>query len=785
MTPTPAPALADLFPPDQAALAAALGAFDLDSLLRIPPNRYLSPAPLRELKHLEDGESISVIATVEAASQRRMSSRRGDLFTVDIRDDAGTPLTLTFFLFKPGLARWHAGRLTPGTRVLVSGTVSTYRGTKQIAHPDYTIITDDPAADVENSMSIQAALRPTPVYPLRTIPPARAAGRAKPVRKQITQSAARAMFQRAAQLADSLTSPVPASTRALHGLPTFAEAMRMVHLPTCEGDIRSGQHYLRFEEAYVIQSIFARNRAHDAREAAPILADDGPLSQALPERLPFELTSAQITAGNQIAEKIRQPHPTSVLLQGDVGAGKTVVALGAMLRCVDSGHQAALLAPTEVLAQQHARTITALLGDLGRRGQLDAAPIATSVRLLTGSQSTAERRRSLLDIQSGDAGIVIGTHALLTDAVQFQSLGLVVIDEQHRFGVDHRRTLRDKGAHGTSPHVLVMTATPIPRSAALSFVGDLDIVDLPGTTRPRSDLVSYVVHEEDRSWMQRLWQRTAEEVRSGRQAFVVCPRITPKDPAGSSVPGSTHDSQSERSGQPELSGQAEHSVQLHSVEEMAARLAAEPALHGLRIDTLHGQAAAADKHAVMDRFVAGEIDVLIATTVIEVGVDVPNASVMIVMDADRFGLAQLHQLRGRVGRAEHAGIAFFVTQAKKGSESSALLTELTERRDGLALAQLDLERRGAGDLIGTLQSGTNAMRHLDVLRDAELIQQAREDAFINEAMRTNPQLAGTAHPRNASGETASHQQPTEDELQALDSAIARRMRSTEIDVERS
>jgi ATP-dependent DNA helicase RecG len=434
------------------------------------------------------------------------------------------------------------------------------------------------------------------------------------------------------------------------------------------------------------------------------------------------------------------------LLQGEVGSGKTLVALRAMLRVVDSGAQAALLAPTEVLAQQHHRTILGMLGDLGQGGTLGAADGATAVALLTGSMPTAARRQAMLDVASGEAGIVIGTHALLEEKVAFFDLGLVVVDEQHRFGVEQRAALTGKSA--TPPHVLVMTATPIPRTVAMTVFGDLDTSTLTELPAGRGEVQTTVVPTRAQpSWVDRAWQRIREEVAAGRQAYVVCPRISADDDkaqdeevVGLDVP--EEGGQPGPPGQPGQPGQPGEKRPLHAVEEVAPMLADGP-LAGLRVEALHGRMAPEDKDAVMRAFAAGDVDVLVSTTVIEVGVDVPNATVMAILDADRFGVSQLHQLRGRIGRGGHAGLCLLVTGADPGGPSMERLQAVAGTRDGFELSRIDLAQRREGDVLGTRQSGagTNrALRLLSVLDDEDVIAAAREDATA--LLRADPTLTG-------------------------------------------
>ncbi|WP_106506969.1 ATP-dependent DNA helicase RecG [Brachybacterium timonense] len=703
------PALDELLEPKQKRALASFAVRDLGALLRFRPRRYVTPAPLRSLHEVADGEEMTAFVQVQSVRDRPMRRRSGFLLEAVVRDETDQ-LTLTFFLPKEYMVRWHRERLIPGITIRVRGTVRIREGTPQLTHPEYEQVEDTPEAR-------ERAARPGPVYPLK-----------KNIKQQTMRDATRIGVEHAA-----MAPPiVPEQIRRRRSLPTLAEAARRLHEPHTLADADSARRAFAAEEALILQVIFAQRRAQDALTPAPALTADGPLQALLDERLPFTLTAGQRDVGAQTAERIGLGHPSSVLLQGDVGSGKTLVALRAMLRAVDSGHQAALLAPTEVLAEQHHRTIMSLLGDLAQAGHLDAHEHATRVRLLTGSQRTGDKRQTLLDVTSGEAGLVIGTHALLTDAVEFASLGLVVIDEQHRFGVDHRRRLRAKGPQGTSPHVIVMTATPIPRTAALTAVGDLDVLTLRDRPGHRAGTTSFAVHESQGVWMQRMWARTREEIDAGRQVFVVCPHIEesePEEPKDGSTPAPPP----------------------RAVLETAAQLQAMAQFSDVRIGVLHSRLTTEEKQHTMAAMAAGTLDLLVATTMIEVGVDVPNASVMIVLDAERFGVSQLHQLRGRVGRAEHPGIAFFQTRTHD-ADAMQRLTAIAGTEDGFELAQLDLMHRGAGDLIGDEQSGlARTLRYLDVVTDLDLIEHAHEDAvdLIAEdpELQNHPMLAAAVEER--------------------------------------
>jgi ATP-dependent DNA helicase RecG len=544
--------------------------------------------------------------------------------------------------------------------------------------------------------------------------------------------------------------PIPAEVRERHHLIGRADAIRAIHRPLDRDDLKRARHRLKWDEAFMLQSALAQRRlAAAAMPAMPRPRVEGGIADEFDARLPFSLTAGQVAVGETITADLACAYPMHRLLQGEVGSGKTVIAIRAMLQVVDAGGQAALLAPTEVLAQQHYRSITAMLGPLAQGGQLGAAEHATGVTLLTGSVGAAARRAVLADVFTGDAGIVIGTHALLEDQVQFADLGLVVIDEQHRFGVEQRDALRAKAA-GNRPHVLVMTATPIPRTVAMTVYGDLETSTLTELPAGRSAIATHVVPAADKPhFLERAWERVREEVAQGRQAYVVCPRV------GDSSPGADEedaddlgpDDPEDDFGPVDMTGGVPRGLvgtrrQPLSVLDVAGTLAAGP-LAGLRLAILHGRLHPDEKDQVMRDFAAGDINVLVATTVIEVGVDVPNATAMVIMDAERFGVSQLHQLRGRVGRGSFPGLCLLVTEAPPASPQRERLTAVAATLDGFQLSRLDLEQRREGDVLGAAQAGHHSsLRLLRLLPDEDLIGQAREDA--TELVTADPHLA--AHP---------------------------------------
>jgi ATP-dependent DNA helicase RecG len=669
-------------------LEKGLGLRTCADLLRHYPRRYVERAVLTPLTDLVPDEYATVMAEIVSAKTRPMRNRRGTLLEVTVTDGAGR-LTLTFFN-----QAWRADKLRPGYRGLFSGKVGMFRGNAQLTHPECQILDEDDAADetlLSGLIPVYPAVAKLPTWKI-----------AKSVRVVLD----------VVDLDDDL---LPAAVRERRGLLGLSQAMQWIHRPDTRDQVRRATERLKWDEAFVMQTVLAQRRAAAvAQPAVPRPRRSGGLLDEFDARLPFALTKGQQSVGDEILADLGREHPMHRLLQGEVGSGKTVVALRAMLAVVDAGGQAALLAPTEVLAQQHHRTIASMLGPLALAGQLGGADVATKVALVTGSQGAQARRENLLDAASGAAGIVIGTHALLEENVQFADLGLVVVDEQHRFGVEQRDALRSKGS--MPPHVLVMTATPIPRTVAMTVFGDLEtstLSELPGGRSPIQTNVVPVA--EQPQWLERAWARVREEVAAGRQAYVVCARI------GSDA--------KEDDGEPSYDeGDGERRRPAAAVVDVLPLLV-DGALAGLRVEMLHGQLPADAKDDVMRRFAAGDVDVLVATTVVEVGVDVPNATVMVVLDADRFGVSQLHQLRGRVGRGEHAGLCLLVTDAPAGSPARERVDGVAATLDGFELARLDLEQRREGDVLGAAQSGRrSSLRLLRLLRDEPIIVAAREDA---------------------------------------------------------
>jgi ATP-dependent DNA helicase RecG len=719
-----------------------LGLRTVGDLLHHFPRRYLETQEPTAVTNLAPGQLVSVVGEVLGSKVSPFRNRQTNKmsYRVEVRVRTGGPtFAVTFFSPYERQARDRVRQLAPGARGLFTGRTKVYRDTWQLTQPQAVVFDGGSGESDGEVSSLAGSLRGlVPVYPL-------------------TSGLYTFDVQRAVQAALELVEDVPdvlgPQLCDRYDLVDVMTALRLVHGPDDRAQLGTGLRRFRFEEALVLQLVLARRRAALRQAGGQARTGGGGLLAAFDARLPFTLTDAQRRVGAEIEEDLARPYAMNRLLQGEVGSGKTLVALRAMLRVVDSGGQAGLLAPTEVLAQQHHRSITAMLGDLAAGGMLGGHPDGTGVALLTGSAATQQRRQALLDAASGEAGIVIGTHALLEERVSFADLGLVVVDEQHRFGVEQRAALTAKA--DSPPHVLVMTATPIPRTVAMTVFGDLEtstIAELPAGRAPVQTTV--VPLAEHPGWMDRVWERVREEVSAGHQAYVVCPRIsgdtleegeadqvdydedgdalTPASPAGPEGPA--------------------------AVEDLAPGLA-EGALSGLRVAALHGRMPPEAKDRTMRAFAAGEVDVLVSTTVVEVGVDVPNATAMVLADADRFGVSQLHQLRGRVGRGGHPGICLLVSGAQQGTPARERLDAVAATTDGFELSRVDLEQRREGDVLGAHQSGfASSLETLRVLRDESTIVAARDAAEA--LLAEDPELAGRPLLRDAV-QTVEHSQQSE------------------------
>jgi ATP-dependent DNA helicase RecG len=687
-----------------AKLMAKMDLHTVGDLVRHYPRRYVARGSLTDIAGLEIGEQATLVARIDKVATRQMRTRRGSLMNVTLVDSKGRTLDCTFFN-----AHKLKGMIEVGKTMIFSGKVGTYRKgdqtVLQLTHPEF-----EPLDDGDG-------IRPfISVYPAK-----------KGVDSWKIARCARGVLD----VLDDPTDPLPEEIRRAEKLPELGRALRRIHVPETEADYRAARARLVWDEAFGVQLALALRREKALeRPAAANPHRPGGLLDAFDAVLPFPLTNGQKSVGAEIAEDLAHELPMNRLVQGDVGAGKTIVALRAMLQVVDSGRQAAMLAPTEVLASQHARSLRAMLGPIGRGGELDAAENSTKITLLTGSMTTAEKRQALLDTQSGEAGIVVGTHALIQDTVGFADLGLVVVDEQHRFGVEQRDALRGRGER--TPHLLVMTATPIPRTVAMTVYGDLEISALTELPKGRSPIATTVVPAGEKpAWLARVWARVREEVDAGHQVYIVCPRVGGDTATGKKRAADPEDADLIDTEDPDIGADSDDGSARRpplAVLDVAPGLSEGP-LEGLRIGILHGKLPPDEKDAVMRAFERHELDVLVATTVIEVGVDVPNSTGIVILDADRFGLSQLHQLRGRVGRGSAPGVCLLVTDMPAGTTARERLDAIAGTTDGFELARLDLELRREGDVVGTTQSGRRSgLRLLSLVRHEKVIVSARDYA---------------------------------------------------------
>ena len=687
-----------------AVLEKSFGITTVNELLRHYPRRYEVRGELTDISTLIADDEVTILAQIERVSLRRANGK--NILEVIVTDGSAN-LSLTFFN-----QAWREKELKAGRVGLFAGKVGVFKGKRQLSHPDYQLVPDGEDVD---AVVAEFAGKFLPVYPATAKLPS---WKVMQCIKLVTDSL------------DELADYLPSELITKYKYPSLKQAFIDIHQPKELINAEQARLRLTFDEALLLQLLLGQRRAEIVKLSTKNRTPNTPvLVKAFEDKLPFKYTDGQQLVNEEIAKDLSNKYPMHRLLQGEVGSGKTVVALRAMLSVVDSGGQAALLAPTEVLAQQHFRTIKKLLGELADSGTLQAGEISTSVELLTGSMSAATKRAIHARLANGEIGIVIGTHALMSDGVEFEDLGLVVVDEQHRFGVEQRDALRMKAKQ--PPHLLVMTATPIPRTVAMTVFGDLDIStlrELPGGRAPIQTHLIPVL--EKPHYLDRAWQRVREEVGKGHQVYIVAPRIV--NPEKKLTEREMHAAQ--MLGEEFLDNQ-----NMTAVEELAPELATG-ALKGLKIAMLHGRQSSEEKDQTMTAFASGEIDVLVATTVIEVGVDVPSASMMVIMDAERFGVSQLHQLRGRVGRGDVPGLCLLVTAAAEETQSMERLIAVSQTLDGFELARIDLEQRKEGDVLGSSQSGGKShLRLLRVLRDEDLIESAREDAL--NLLKSDPTLS--------------------------------------------
>ena len=695
---TPESPVASVFgrSPKRKLVEEGLGIHTVGDLLRHFPRRYVQTTELSEVGTPEVGQLLSVVGEVTGSAVKTFQRGRKLQFRTEVRIRTNGPsFSLSFFSPYAGQANSYAEQMAPGSRGLFTGKAKIFNGSWQLEQP-HQLMFGEGGED-------QTLSKLLPVYRLTG--------------KLYVWDLIK-VIRVALDLVTDVQDVLTPALRERYDVLDVMTALRLVHGPDDYAQAGAAQRRFRFEEALVLQLVLARRRAAQRARGAQARAGGGALLAAFDERLPFELTAGQREIGQVLETELAQPHPMNRLLQGEVGSGKTLIALRAMLRVVDSGGQAALLAPTEVLAQQHHRSITAMLGDLAQGQMLGGAVDGTTVALLTGSMSKPAKDEALGLMASGEAGIVIGTHALLEESVAFADLGLVVVDEQHRFGVKQRAALTGKA--GFPPHVLVMTATPIPRTVAMTVFGDLETSVLTELPAGRAPIQTNVVPLVDQpQWISRVWERVREEVTKGHQVYVVCPRIS----------GDTlEEGESDQLDVDEDGEVTTKKVPLAAVEDLHDELT-DTALRGLRVGVLHGKLPPEAKDRTMRSFAAGEIDVLISTTVIEVGVDVHNATTMVLLDADRFGVSQLHQLRGRVGRGGLPGLCLLVSRAEAGTPARERLDAVASTTDGFELSRVDLEQRREGDVLGANQSGfRSSLVTLRVLRDEKTILRAREAA---------------------------------------------------------
>ncbi|MEJ6536697.1 MAG: ATP-dependent DNA helicase RecG [Mycobacterium sp.] len=686
------------------ALDEFFGIRTVDDLLRHYPRKYSQGSKVlgEDDDPPEPGDHVTFVGEIDSAEVRWTNRTPRREYLVVTLSNRRPRVTATFFN-----AKFLKKQLVKGTRLMLSGEVGYFRGTMQLTHPGYLIL-NSPSGRLGGTKSLKtiAASAKDQTGDFDMSPFERDFFPIYASRAKLQSWDIYACVRQVLDVVDPIPEPLPETFVQQHDLMSEDAALRAIHLGENEIDRQRARERLTFDEAVGMQWALAKRRHSELAASGPPAppGSDG-LFVALSARLPFEMTAGQTDVLGVLVSELSGTKPMNRLLQGEVGSGKTIVSVLAMLQMVDAGYQCALLAPTEVLAAQHARSIRDVLGPLAMAGQLGGDESATRVALLTGSMSAAQKRQARDEVATGQAGIVIGTHALLSESVEFCRLGLVVVDEQHRFGVEQRDRLRAKAPDGLTPHLLVMTATPIPRTVALTVFGDLETSTLRELPRGRQPIATNTIFVNAKpQWLERAWQRVAEEVVAGRQAYVVASRIDESDKIVD-----------EEQGTPPI-----------PVTTLYEQLSRGP-LSGLRLGLMHGRLPAEEKDAVMTAFRAGEIDVLVCTTVIEVGVDVPNATVMVVIDADRFGISQLHQLRGRIGRGVHPSLCLLATRLPEDSKVGDRLKAVAATLDGFVLADLDLAERREGDVLGLNQSGrAGSLRFLSLAEHLDVILTARE-----------------------------------------------------------
>ncbi|MGB9221839.1 ATP-dependent DNA helicase RecG [Mycobacterium sp.] len=704
-------------------LEEVFGIRTVDDLLRHCPRGYTEGAALRSsdqsgAERPEEGQHITLVDTITATESFRARKPPHRMVHRITLGSGRTKVTATFFN-----ANYIMKDLVEDAKVMLSGEVGYFKKTMQLTHPAFLIL-ESPGGKKYGTRSLSKIAEASNAVSSEDVTSA-FEGRFFPIYPASTKLQSWDIFACVRQVLavlDPVPDPLPEELLAGLGLVSEDEALRAIHLSEDERELQRARERLTFDEAIGLQWALAARRHGELSESGPPAPPkaDG-LAAELLGRLPFELTAGQREVLAVLTAGLAATRPLNRLLQGEVGSGKTILAVLAMLQMVDAGYQCALLAPTEVLAAQHVRSIRDVLGPLAMAGQLGGADNGTRVALLTGSMTAAQKKQVRAEIAGGEVGIVVGTHALLQDAVDFDNLGMVVVDEQHRFGVEQRDQLRAKARAGITPHLLVMTATPIPRTVALTVYGDLETSTLRELPRGRQPITSNVIFVKDKpAWLERAWQRIIEEVANGRQVYIVAPRIDESD-----------DPEKEQEGRPSATAVGLFD-RLRSGE-----------LAGLRLALMHGRLSSDEKDAAMAGFRVGEVDVLVCTTVIEVGVDVPNATVMLVMDADRFGISQLHQLRGRIGRGAHPSLCLLASWVSSGSPAGKRLSAVAETMDGFALADLDLKERREGDVLGRNQSGKAIGLRLLSLADHLAYIEAAKD-FCDRAYQDGNQHPGLA-----------------------------------------